>query len=203
MKKIGLMMLSFLMGSTAALASTIGVSTHPFTMQKQVISTEFHNYSSGGTGKGLSARYLNNVSDRVNVDAGATITDGERANKIFAGADFLLIPDYGRQPRVSIKGLLETMSLDGSRINSFGAAPTLSKGFSFWGKEAFPFIALPVRVSLNEENNTYQTQTAMALGITGRIPAAGFENLVANLETNISIRNSYSAIILGISLPIQ
>jgi hypothetical protein len=202
MRKLGLLLSTVLFG-TLAQASTIGVSSHPFTMKKQVVTTEFNNYLSNGTGTGITARYFQRLNEGINVDAGVGITDGDRANNMFIGADFEMIPDYGRQPRVSVKALLDTMDFDGDRINSFGAAPTISKGFAFWGKEAFPFLAVPLKVSLNADSDTYQTSTAVAAGITGRLPVEGYENLVYNFETNMSIRNSYTGFVMGISLPIQ
>ena len=202
MKKLGLFLGSVLLSQIAG-ASTIGVSAHPFTMQKQVIRTEFSNYGANGVGTGINASYFKRLNERVNFDAGFGISDGKSSSTVFAGADFELIPDYGRQPRVSIKTLLDSQNFNGDRINSFGAAPTLSKGFAFWGNEAFPFVALPVRVGLNADENTFQTSTALAAGITGRLPFDGFENLIANFETNIAIRNSNSSVVLGVSLPIQ
>lgn len=189
--------------STAAMATTVGVSTHPFTMKKHVITTGFDNYLSSGSGMGMSARYFQRLNSKMNIDAGFGITDGDRSSRFVMGADFEIVPDYGRQPRFSLKGILETENLDNDRVNSFGAAPTLSKGFAFWGKEAFPFVSLPMKVSLNTDENTYETSTALAMGITGRLPVAGFKNLVGNLETNIAIRNSYTAFVMGVSLPIE
>ena len=202
MKKLALVLATALL-STVASASTIGVSTHPFTMKKQVVTTEFNNYMTNGTGAGITAKYFQRLNEQINFDAGFGITDGDRSNRIFMGADFGLLPDYGRQPRVSIKGLLQTEDFDGNRINSFGAAPTISKGFSFWGKEAFPFLAVPVRVGLNADTNTYETSTAVATGITGRLPMDGYENLIYNFEANMSVRNSFTGFVMGLSLPIQ
>jgi hypothetical protein len=202
MRRLG-MALGALMVTGAATATTVGVSTHPFEMRKQVITTEFTSYNTNGAGAGIEARYFNRFNETVNFDAGFGITDGERENRLFAGADFQLIPDYGRQPRVSVKALLETARFDNDRVNSFGAAPTVSKGFAFWGREAFPFLALPVTVGLNTDENTYETTTALAAGITGRLNIAGMEKLVGNIETNFSLRNSYSSIVFGVSLPLQ
>ena len=202
MNKI-ILVLAVILTATQAMATTIGVSTHPFTMKKQVITTEYDTYTSVGKGAGISAKYYRQINDEVNMDAGFTITNGDRANRVFAGADYLLVPDYGRQPRISIKGLIESADFDGQRINGVGVAPTLSKGFSFWGKEAFPFVALPWKLNLNADDNAYESSTALALGITGRLPFDGYENLIGNFETNVNIRNSYTAIVLGISLPIQ
>lgn len=187
----------------SAMASTVGVSSHPFTMKKHVITTEFNSYLTNGSGMGISAKYFQRVNDKLNFDAGFGFTDGDRSSRFVIGADAQIIPDYGRQPRISLKGTLESENLEGDRINTVGAAPTLSKGFAFWGREAFPFIALPLKVSLNTNEGTYETSTAIAAGITGRLPFGNFRDLVGNLETNISLRNSYTAIVMGVSLPIQ
>ncbi|MEX0798230.1 MAG: hypothetical protein WD025_02230 [Bacteriovoracaceae bacterium] len=202
MKKISLAIVA-LCFSAGSFAATVGLSSHPFTMNKKVITTEFNSYMSAGSGKGITAKYFQRVDGKFNVDAGFGVTDGERSNRLFAGADYEIFPDYGRQPRVSAKTVLETMSFDGDRINTISVAPTLSKGFSFWGKEAFPFLALPLSLGLNTDEGTYQTATALSAGITGRIPLDGYENLVGNLETNVNLRNSYTAIVMGVSMPLQ
>lgn len=189
--------------STSALANVVGVSAHPFTMKKQVITTEFNSFLNNGSGVGLAARYYHKLNETVNLDAGVGIASGDRANRIFAGADMMLFPDYGRQPRVSVKGLVETMSFNGSRVNAFGIAPTVSKGFSFWGKEAFPFIALPLKVNMNTKSKTYLTSSAIAMGITGRVPFNGYNKLIGSLETQFSLQDSYSSIVLGFAIPIQ
>ncbi len=188
---------------TSGFATTVGLSTHPFTMNKSVVTTEFNSYLSAKGGMGITAKYFQRVNGKLNVDAGVGVTDGERANRLFAGADYELFPDYGRQPRVSAKTILETMEVDGDRINSIAIAPTLSKGFAIYGKEAFPFVALPMSVGLNTDEGTYETSTALSAGITGRLPIRGFESLVGNLETNFNLRNSYTALVMGISMPLQ
>lgn len=189
--------------SFGAMATTIGLSNHPFLMKKHVVSTEYNNYLNNGSGMGITAKYLRKVDDGLNIDAGAGFTNGERASRMFIGADYRIIPDYGRQPKFSLKGIAATEDTDGDRINSFGVAPTLSKGFAFWGKEAFPFIALPMTVNLNTNEKEYETTTAVAMGISGNLPLEGFRNIVGNMETNISIRNSYTSFVMGISLPIE
>lgn len=182
---------------------TVGLSSHPFTMKKQVITTEFNNYLNNGEGAGLTAKYFQRMNEQINVDAGFSISDGERSSRVFAGADFQMIPDYGRQPRISVKGLMESVRFQDERINSFGAAPTISKGLLIAGKEAFPFIALPMAVNLNTETNEYFTSTAVAMGITGKLPFDGYDEIVANFETNMSVRNSFSSVVFGLSLPFR
>jgi hypothetical protein len=185
-----------------AQATTIGVSSHPFAMKNQVVTTEFTGYMSNGTGMGLTARYFNRVNEDINLDIGVGVTDGERANRAFLGADFQIFPDYGDQPRISLKAMGETADEFSTRYNSLGVAPTISKGFSIDGHEVFPFVALPMRVAMDAEDGTYETQTALALGATGRLPFEGMDNMVGNIEANVGLRNSFSSIVLGISLPI-
>lgn len=189
--------------STGVMANTVGLSSHPFVMNKHIVTTEFNNYLTDGSGAGITARYMNRLNEKINMEAGFGFTNGDRASRILAGADVMILPDYGRQPRFSIKGLLQTENKDNERINSFGMAPTVSKGFSFWGNEAFPFLALPTMVSLNTDEGTYETSTALSAGITGKLPVGDFRDLVGNLETNFSLRNSYASIVMGVSLPIQ
>ncbi len=189
--------------TVSAVASTIGVSNHPFAVRDHVITTEFNNYASAGSGMGLSANYLRRINESINMNAGFGITDGSRASRFIVGSNIRILPDYGRQPMVSVKGTLETENIDGDRINSFGVAPTISKGLVLWGKEAYPYLALPLRVSLNTNESTYETSTALAAGISGRVPWLGARDLVGNIETNISLRNSYAALMMGVSLPIE
>jgi hypothetical protein len=189
--------------SMSVMATTVGLSTHPFSVDNKVITTEFDNYTSAGQGMGLTARYYQRVNQALNYDVGFSINEGDRANRLLVGADYEIFPDFGRQPRLSVKGLFETMEFDNERVNSFGAAPTLSKGFSFWGKEAFPFIALPYRVSLNEDQNTYDTSLAFATGITGRLDVGSNTEIVGNIEANFNLENSYSALVMGVSVPLN
>ena len=202
MKRLSIALSAMFLSGTA-MATTIGMSAHPFSVKKQVITAEFTSYNTNGAGAGINARYLNKLSQEMNVEAGFGISDGDRSNRLFAGLDYELFPDYGRQPRTSIKGLFETASFDGDRINSIGVAPTISKGFAFWGKEAFPFLSLPTRLGLNADDNTYETQVALAAGITGRLPIGGYKKILGNIETNFSLKDSYTSIVMGISLPLQ
>lgn len=200
MKKLllGLIAATF---SVTAMASTIGLSNQPFVMNKHIVTTEFNSFMSNGTGAGLGIKYTQKYTDDLNFDAGIAFIDGDRASRITGGADFRLLPDYGRQPRVSVKGLLISESIGGDRINSFGAAPTVSKGMVFWGKEAYPYASLPITVNLNNDESTYETATALATGITGRLGESN--GLVGNIEANFNIQNSYTALVMGLSLPIQ
>lgn len=187
---------------SSAFASVVGLSSHPFSTGNQVITTEFDSYISAGSGMGITAKYYQKLNRNLNIDAGVGINSGERENRLFVGADYEIFPDYGRQARFSTKGIFETVAVDGDRINSFAIAPTLSKGLSFWGREAFPFLSAPLAVSLNADNNTYETTAALATGITSAFRLNNNREIVANFEANIGLRNSYTALVLGVSLPL-
>lgn len=202
MKKILLAMTALCL-SSGAIASVVGLSTHPFTMNKRVITTEFDTYLSSGAGMGITAKYFQRFDSKLNVEAGVGVSDGDRSNRLFTGADYEIFPDYGRQPRVSAKAILESASFNGDRVNTVGIAPTVSKGFAVYGNEMFPFMALPMSVGLNTDEGTYETSTALAMGITGRLPIQGYDDLIGNIETNVNLRNSYTAIVMGVSMPLQ
>lgn len=187
---------------SSAFASVVGLSTHPFSEGSQVITTEFDSYISAGAGMGITAKFYNKINRQLNFDAGVGVNSGERENRVFAGVDYEIFPDYGRQARFSTKAIFETVAFDGDRVNSVAIAPTLSKGFSFWEREAFPFISLPVAVSLNSNENTYETNSAIAAGITSAFRLSNNRELVANFEANLGLRNSYTALVVGVSLPL-
>lgn len=200
MKNLALALTLLVSGLTHA--SSIGLSSHPYSNQEKVVTTEFNSFMSNGAGMGMMAKYYQNIDNKMNFDAGIGFASGSRANMITAGFDYELFPDYSTQPRLSLKSLLESTGFDGDRINSLGVAPTLSKGFSFWGKEAFPFVAIPVKLNLNDDEGTYETALSLTTGISGNLPIDGLERLVGNIEANFDLRNSYTALVLGVSVPL-
>jgi hypothetical protein len=188
--------------SFSAMANVVGVSTHPFQTEKQVVNTEFTSNLSTGSGFGVQARYYNRINRDWNIDAGAGFSGGERDSRFFVGADYMLYPDYDNQPRISFKSFLERTSDFNNSFTNIGVAPTISKGFSFWGHEAFPFVALPVKLGLNSDSKRYDTISSLAFGITGRLPIEGTNNLIGNIEANVDIDNSYTALLMGVSYPL-
>lgn len=180
-----------------------GVSTYPIMLDKKFISGEFTGITSTGGGVGVQGRYTQRLNSKTIIDAGIGMSGGERTSRLFAGADFELYPDYQNQPRVSVKTTFENAEEFDVRRNTIGVAPTVSKGFSFWGHEAYPFVTLPYRVSLDADNNTYQTQANLSLGITGALPFEGYKHLTGTLEAAVKLKDSYSGIFMGISYPIN
>ncbi|NOT78134.1 MAG: hypothetical protein HOP07_03925 [Bacteriovoracaceae bacterium] len=193
-------------GSSAAFGYGMGISTFPLEAEKKVLSAEVTGIVSNGSGLGLQARYTQKINEFSAVDAGLGIAGGERSARLFAGYDYELFPDYENQPRTSIKAFLENSKEFGTRRNILGLAPTVSKGFSFWGQEAFPYLSLPYGISLDGTKNSYQTTISANLGITGIIPAEQIGSsraITANAEVIVGLKDSFSAVFVGLGYPIE
>jgi hypothetical protein len=180
-----------------------GVSTYPIMLDKKFISGEFTGITSTGGGVGVQGRYTQRLNKKTIIDAGIGMSGGERSSRLFAGADFEIFPDYQRQPRVSVKTEISNSKEFDVRRNTIGISPTVSKGFSFWGHEAYPFVALPYNVSLDSDTKTYETQANLNVGITGNLPFEGYKHLTGTLEASVKIKDSYSGVFMGISYPIN
>lgn len=201
----------------AALAMTVGINSHsahaygtglssfPLEVETKLISAEFTGITSTGGGIGMQARYTQKISEKGTIDAGLGISGGERSARLFAGYDYELFPDYENQPKTSIKAFIENSKEFRDRRNILGIAPTISKGFSFWGKEAFPYISLPYGISLNGNSNSYNTTLSANFGVSGVIPADVGPNkqLTANAEAIIGVKDSFSGAFFGVAYPIE
>ncbi len=203
MKSVTLLVVLFAMIIGSAMAYDIGVSAHPFTLQSQVINTEIDYAASNGTGTGVGVRYFRRFSSNINFDAGLGVNSGERENRIFTGLDYQIFPDYGNQPRISVKGLYSYSTEFEQNVHRIGFAPVISKGLNVYGEEVFPFVSLPLQIGLNSDSNKYQTINTLAFGATAKLPVNGYDKLLVNFETQINFRNSFNAVSLGISLPIN
>jgi hypothetical protein len=185
------------------LAYGTGYISYPLSPQKRLVSTEFTGITSTGGGVGLQGRFTQRINEKMILDAGLGIGAGERDSRVFVGADYELFPDYMKQPRISLKTTWTNAKEFDVRRNIFSFAPTVSKGFSFWGEEAFPFFSLPVGVNLNGDDNTYETQINANLGITGNLPIEGYRNLMGTVEATVGVKDSFTALFLGVSYPLN
>ena len=181
----------------------IGMSTYPLSPDKGLISGELTGIMSNGTGMGIQGRYTHKLNQGLGVDGGIGLASGSRSARLFAGIDYEIFPDYAKQPRFSMKGTFEYASEFSNGREVFTVAPTISKGFNFWGQEAFPFIALPVGLSLNADTRTYLPTMAVALGATTKLPVETFKDMSANMELDLGLRNSFTAVFVGLSYPIN
>lgn len=206
MKKTNLMALvASTLISTQVFAYGLGLSTHPFEEGKKVITTEATGTlaNNSGSGGGIQARYYQRVGRDLNVDGGFGVSSSTAARALFVGTDYTFFPDYGNQPRLSLKGTMANVREQDEAKNNLGLTPTVSKGFNLSGHEIFPFLAVPMHVSLDWNDNQYKGASALAMGLTSQIPFDGFEKLTANLEANLNLKNSYSGLFFGVSYPLN
>lgn len=189
--------------SSQAMGYGVGVANFPMMTDKKWLTTEFTGITNEGGGVGLQARYSQKLSHALLIEAGVGLGGGERSNRIFAGADYELIPDYMNQPRVSVKTTIANAREFDIRRNVLQVAPTVSKGFSFWGHEAYPFLSVPVGLSLETATSTYETIAAVSMGLTGHLPIEGYRDWMGNIEGQVNLKDSYTGIFFGISYPIN
>jgi len=203
MKKILLSLLLISVLPLTAYGFGVGYVTHPLLPKKRLIAADFAgNFSSGG-GIGVQASYTSKINRDATFDFGMGMSGGERSSRLFAGLDYEFFPDYGNQPRISMKISLENTKEFNQRFNTISFTPTFSKGFNFWGQEAYPFVALPFGVALNDDTNVYETTVNLNLGATTRLPFEGYTNLTAKFEATVGIKDSWTGAFLGLSLPIN
>ena len=189
--------------SAGAMAYGTGQSSFPMSTGKKLISTEFTGITSDDGGVGAQVRYTQKLNNLVTFDAGLGIGGGDRSQRLFVGADYELYPDYLNQPKISVRtSILRAEEFEATKTQ-FAIAPTLSKGFVFWGEEAFPYVSIPLGLNLNSENNTYDSMLSLNVGINGRLPIEGYRHLNGSLELQAGIQNSFTALVAGINFPIQ
>lgn len=181
----------------------IGVSTHPLEEKKHFVNGELTTIMQKKTGPslGLQARYVQRIAEKFTLDGGIGVANGERANRIFAGIDTVIFPDYKYQPRTSVRAYVENANEFNSRHNILGVAPVVSKGLSFWEKVAYPFFAVPMELNLDSSTSKYQTSVRLSLGATAPVGVTDGKPLIGNVEANINVANSYSSVFAGVTYP--
>ncbi len=189
--------------STSAFGYGVGFSTYPLMVEQKMVGAEMTGISSDKGGVGVQARYTQRMTQSITLDAGAGISGGDRSNRIFAGVDYEMFPDYMNQPRISLKTTWTNAEEFDSRRNIIGVAPTVSKGFSFWGKEGYPFVSLPVSLNLDSDTKQYETMIGANFGILGNLPIEGYRDIIGKVEGMVDIKDSYTGIFLGLSFPIN
>ncbi len=181
----------------------IGITSHPLALKKPMITTEMVGHVSEGKGIGLQARFTQRLAPTVTIDAGVGISDSTRSNRAFFGTDIEFYPDYDKQPRIALKATVENAEEFGARRNIISIAPLISKGFNAWGAGVYPFLAFPVQLALKSEDKSYEMRTNISFGLTSKFPATDYERLLLNIEGNVNVSNSFSAVQLGITYSIE
>ncbi|MBL6990945.1 MAG: hypothetical protein ISR65_14260 [Bacteriovoracaceae bacterium] len=182
----------------------VGYSTFPSSKNTKMIASEFTGVISEDGGVGAQIRYAQKITDQATIDTGLGISGGERSSgRLFVGVDYEVFPDYMKQPRLSVKTSFANVKEYESRRNIISITPILSKGFSFWGHESFPYVAIPAGLNLSSNNETYKTTITMRIGINGKLPFKGYNHLLVNTELGVNIKDSYSGFSVGLSYPIN
>ncbi len=200
MKKVFLSLM--VLSQASIFAYGIGQSTMPMLSGNKQIATELTGITSDAGGMGMQVRYTQKIDQKLIVDGGIGISGGDRSQRLFVGADYELYPDYMQQPRVSVKGILERSTEFDQGVTKISAAPTITKGFSFWGKEAYPYASLPVGLALNGDTQTYETTISLNTGINGQLPIDGFKHLNGTMEVQVGLKDSFTAFLAGVSFPL-
>ncbi|RLA63969.1 MAG: hypothetical protein DRQ88_00955 [Epsilonproteobacteria bacterium] len=198
-----LIIMVLFLNTSGVWASGMGWSMYPILTDKKLLSAEIVGDFTAGGGAGFQARYTQRLNSKMTLEGGLAYTSGERAGKLFLGFDYELFPDYLKQPRISVKGNYSNGKEYEERVNRIDAAPMVSKGFNFWGNEAFPYLAIPMGVNLNSASRTYGFYSNINVGITGKVPWEKYEHLLTQLEAQFNLSNSYSGIFIGLSFPIN
>lgn len=190
--------------SVGAMATGTGLSSYPLEPNAKVISAEFTGIVSTGGGMGMQARYSQKLAEKSLLDAGLGVSGGDNSSRIFAGIDSEIIPDYEYQPKVSLKGSVESAKEGFVWHSKLGVAPIFSKAYSMWGYEAFPYLSVPLGISLNSGNNTYSTTISFNAGLTGVLPVElnGNKKLMGTMEAMLGVKNSFTGVFVGASYPI-
>jgi hypothetical protein len=181
----------------------IGLSSFPMAEEAKTLSAELTGIMTDDGGAGLQARYSQRLTSRFHLDAGAGLGAGDRSMRIFAGIDSEIYPDYMNQPRISVKSWLSRAEEYDRGRTHLGVAPVVSKGFSFWGKEAFPYVAIPLTLALDGSSKTYETTLQTSLGINGNLPIEGYEKFLGTVEFNLDLKDSFTGILVGLAYPFE
>jgi hypothetical protein len=195
----------FLLFCADAFSQSIGVSTFPLEQNKGLVTTEFVNYAASNDqgGPGFQARYTRKLNSAVTIDGGLAFADSAYNKRFFVASDIEILPDYGNQPRVSVRPFIQRAQEFKNYKNIIGAAPVVTKGFNTWGKEVYPYAALPMSLVLISGSQKYETRTVLALGAAAKSPFKEFENVIFSAEGDINISHGYSAIFIGMTLPMM
>ena len=201
MKKLSLSVFIFI--SVSVLGYGIGQSTYPLKEGDQFFSTEFTGITSDDGGVGVQARLTRKINQEVTIEGGLGVSGGDREQRFFLGVDYELYPDYLKQPRFSLKCSLERAQEFEVARNLLIVTPIISKGVNFWGKEAFPYVAIPFGLSLNSDNKSYESVMSLNVGINGKLPVKNFKEIKANFELQLGLSNSFTAFLVGFSFPVS
>lgn len=172
----------FFLISIPAYASIVGVTTHPLGDEARVLSAEMTGYMSQRNEMGAGVRYTQGFDGNL-LDVTAAGGQSSRSMILGAGMDFEILREDMNQPRVSMKPFVQQMNFERESSTIIGAAPSLRKGTSVFGKEFFPYLSLPNGIKLDGESQELVFQSSLTVGASMALPRSQ-ERLVLSIEAN-------------------
>lgn len=170
------------MGS--ALASVVGVSTHPLSDKAKVLSAEMTGFMSGRHEMSAGLRYTQELKPTRILDVTASGGQDSRAFSLGMGVDFEAIAEDVNRPRVSFKPFFQQQRFEAERFNLVGFAPTIRKGLTLQGNEIFPYLALPAGFKIDGGTEELSYHASLTFGASMPFPGAGNDRLFLNVEGN-------------------
>lgn len=179
-----IILLFALLLTSAANSSVIGITNHPLSDEARVLSAELAGYMSQRQEMGMGLRYTQAIGEGQLLDFNLGGAQHSRGLTFGGGVDFELLPDEDSQPRVSIKPFYQHQKFDQTKLNTFGGAPALRKGFNINGQDFYPYLAVPMGIIVDSSSDEFDYFAQLSLGASAPLPIAGGDKLVASIEAN-------------------
>lgn len=178
--------------SPLAHAEMVGIIAHDIQKRSDYLTAELMNKFSIDEGLSIQARVTHFSGKRFNLDGGYGFHSGDREHRLFLGGAFEIFPDHNQQPRIQIKAHTEIVGEFDDFDFLAGITPIASKGISVGNQIMYPFVAMPIRRVFRKGA---ESEISLNLGSTFELK----QNLILSAELTFNLRNTPSAILVGIS----
>jgi hypothetical protein len=188
----------FLLMSSSAFSSVVGVTTHPLSREARVITGELAGYFNKRNEMGGGLRYTQSVFEKHLLDVAISGGQYSRGFTVNAGMDFELLSEEENQPRVSVKPFYMNQHFDRESSSVMGAAPTLRKTARIEEFEFYPFLALPNGMIIGESDD-FNFYSSVSVGASMPFPWAQNDKLALTLEGNKNLGHAYDYVSAAVS----
>lgn len=179
--------LLFLFQVFPALASIVGISTHPLNDEARVLTAEMTGFMSKRHEMGMGLRYTQEMGKFRRLDITASGGQDSRALTIGGGIDIELLSEDINQPRVSLKPYFQYQKYENAKESVIGTAPTIRKGFSIQGQEFFPYLAVPTGIRVDNSTDEFVYYSSLSLGASMPFPGVNTNKLLFSFEGNMDM----------------
>lgn len=149
---------------------------------------------SPSSGPGVGLRAQKQLIPEVLFEAGGALSSGRRDRNLYLSLAKTFYPDYGWQPALTLKGLVEFTNMDDDNYNQIGFAPIFSKGVKIVDQDVYFFAGLPARLIVGDD---HIQSSRFSLGINaGATSPLTFwqEGLFGSVEMYFNARKSYNSV---------